>query len=145
MPTTSNDLRLDALVAWYETLAPATLADIGRHYAANAWFRDPFNEVTGREAIRHIFVHMFEATGTPRFEVTSRAAQGNEAFLAWTFRCTLRGRAFEVRGMTHLEFNARGKVARHHDHWDAAGELYEKFPVLGGLMRWLRRRLSAGG
>jgi hypothetical protein len=25
------------------------------------------------------------------------------------------------------------------DYWDAAEELYEKLPVLGGLMRWLKR------
>lgn len=28
----------------------------------------------------------------------------------------------------------------HRDYWDAAEELYEKLPVLGDLMRWLRRQ-----
>jgi hypothetical protein len=27
----------------------------------------------------------------------------------------------------------------HRDYWDAAEELYEKLPVLGGLMRFLKR------
>jgi hypothetical protein len=43
-------------------------------------------------------------------------------------------------GATHLVFDADGKVAVHRDYWDAAEELYEKLPLLGGLMRWLKRR-----
>jgi hypothetical protein len=33
-------------------------------------------------------------------------------------------------------------VAYHRDYWDAAEELYEKLPVLGGLMRFLKRRAA---
>ena len=32
----------------------------------------------------------------------------------------------------------------HRDYWDAAEELYEKLPILGGLMRWLKRRNAVG-
>ena len=35
-----------------------------------------------------------------------------------------------------------GRVAFHRDYWDAAEELYEKLPGLGGLMRWLKRRAA---
>jgi steroid delta-isomerase len=27
----------------------------------------------------------------------------------------------------------------HRDYWDAAEELYEKLPLVGALMRWLKR------
>ena len=37
----------------------------------------------------------------------------------------------------------RGKVVYHRDYWDTAEELYAKLPLLGGLMRFLRRRLQA--
>ena len=36
-----------------------------------------------------------------------------------------------------------GRITLHRDYWDAAEELYEKLPVIGTLMRWLRRRLAA--
>ena len=35
-----------------------------------------------------------------------------------------------------------GRIRLHRDYWDAAEELYEKLPVLGHLMRWLRRRAN---
>ena len=41
-----------------------------------------------------------------------------------------------------LVFNEQGLVTMHRDYWDAAEELYEKLPLLGGLMRWLKRRAN---
>ena len=131
------------LAQFYETLTPAALADLGQLYAPDARFKDPFNEVVGIDAIRRIFEHMFTTTEAPRFVVTEVIEQGGQAMLGWEFRFALRGRALTVRGVTHLRFDADGRVALHRDYWDAAEELYEKLPLLGGLMRAVRRRLRA--
>jgi steroid delta-isomerase len=132
------------LAAFYETLTPASLASLDQFYAADARFKDPFNEVVGIDAIRRIFAHMFEATDAPRFVVTERIEQGAQAMLGWTFHFGLRGRALTVRGVTHVRFDAAGRVELHRDYWDAAEELYAKLPLVGALMRALQRRLSAG-
>jgi hypothetical protein len=50
-----------------------------------------------------------------------------------------------IRGASHLvlrEEAGQWRVAVHRDYWDAAEELYEKLPVLGSLMRWLKRRAN---
>ena len=86
---------------------------------------------------------MFATTEAPRFEVTDCIEQGGQAMLGWTFHFALRGRALTVRGVTHLRFDADDRVTLHRDYWDAAEELYEKLPLLGGLMRAVRRRLRA--
>jgi len=134
---------LSALAAWYEELTPKSLARIGEHYAANAWFKDPFNEASGLEAIRHVFAHMFATLRAPRFRVTDRIADDGGAVLVWEFRFGAGPREYLVRGASHLRFDARGKVLYHRDYWDTGEELYAKVPLLGGLMRWLRRRLAA--
>jgi hypothetical protein len=36
-----------------------------------------------------------------------------------------------------------GRITVHRDYWDAAEELYEKLPLVGRLMRWLKRRANA--
>ena len=133
------------LAQFYETLTPAALDGLGQLYAPDARFKDPFNEVVGIDAIRRIFEHMFTTTEAPRFVVTEAIEQGGQAMLGWEFRFALRGRALTVRGVTHLRFDADGRVALHRDYWDAAEELYEKLPLVGGLMRALKRRLSATG
>jgi len=132
-----------ALAAWYETLTPESLARVGEHYAANAWFKDPFNEASGLEEIRRVFAHMFETLAEPRFAVHERVVNDEGALLTWEFSFRLRGRALRVRGASHLKYNSRGKVVYHRDYWDTAEELYAKLPVLGALMRWPRRRLAA--
>jgi ketosteroid isomerase-like protein len=137
--------RLGRLVAWFEALTPASLADIGTLYADDVRFKDPFNEVQGLAATRRIFEHMFETLAEARFVVHSRLAQGDEAFLTWDFHLRTRsGRGLCIRGASHLRFAADGRVGEHRDYWDAAEELYSQLPVLGGLMRWLRRQSAAG-
>jgi ketosteroid isomerase-like protein len=133
------------LVAFFETMTAGSVGSIGAHYASDACFKDPFNEVRGVEKIRRVFAHMFEQVADPAFRVTDRIVAPNGAFLAWDFTFRLRpgGELLTVRGSSHLRFDAGGKVAYHCDYWDAAGELYAKVPVLGALMRLLRRKLSA--
>ncbi|MBP9954953.1 MAG: nuclear transport factor 2 family protein, partial [Ottowia sp.] len=78
---------------------------------------------------------------------TQHIVQGDQAFLVWEFRFRMRRWRPQVEqcihGATLVRFDAQGRVALHRDYWDAAQELYEKLPVLGGLMRWLRRSASA--
>ena len=130
------------LARFYETLTPAALDGLDQLYAPDARFKDPFNEVAGTTAIRRIFAHMFATTDAPRFVVTDCIEQGEQAMLGWAFHFALRGRALTVRGVTHLRFDAEGRVTLHRDYWDAAEELYEKLPVVGGLMRLIKRRLA---
>ena len=64
--------------------------------------------------------------------------------LGWNFHLRLRGRDIVVRGVSHLRFDAGGKVVVHRDYWDPAEELYAHLPLIGSLMRALQRKLSAG-
>jgi hypothetical protein len=47
-----------------------------------------------------------------------------------------------VRGASHLRFDSHGKIIWHRDYWDTAEELYAKIPILGAVMRFLKRRLA---
>ena len=133
-------MNLDALIRFYEELTPESLARFPVFYTEDAWFKDPFNEVRGITAIQRIFVHMFEQVAEPRFVVTERMADGSSAMLVWELRY---GRGERIRGVSHLRFADDGRVAYHRDYWDASAELYEKLPILGAILRTLRRKLSA--
>lgn len=144
-PAQHPDARVRAVVALYETLSPADLPGLRGVYADDARFKDPFNAVQGLPAIARIFGHMFHALQDPRFRVRSAVAEGDELFLTWDFDFHTRGRgarAMQIHGASHLRFDAGGRVTMHRDYWDAAEELYEKLPLLGGLMRWLKARAA---
>jgi len=136
---------LAGIVRFYETLAPDTLDQLAGLYAADARFKDPFNDVVGIAAITGIFRHMFTTVEAPRFEVTTRLLTGREAMLGWDFHLRLRGRPVVIHGVTHLSFDTDGLVCLHRDYWDPAEELYEHLPLLGSLMRWLKKRLASPG
>lgn len=133
--------------AFFEEL---TADDLGERFNArfteDVHFRDPFNDVHGREAARHVFRHMFEHTAMVRFEVLEQIEQAEIGYLRWRFHFRLRGDRGDrepVEGVSRVVLAADGRVREHVDYWDAAGGLYGQLPVIGGLMRWLRRRVSA--
>jgi len=140
------DPRVTRLTQFFETLSPASVEDgIEAVYAPDARFKDPFNDVRGIGAIRQVFRHMYEQVDAPRFVITGTVCEGDQAFLTWDFRFRLRKwRDGEqtIRGATHIQLSVDGRVALHRDYWDAAEELYEKLPIVGGLMRWLKRKAA---
>jgi ketosteroid isomerase-like protein len=145
-PADANDA-VDRLVRLFEALTPADVLRLHEHYTADAYFKDPFNEVRGLPGVQRVFAHMFEALEAPRFVITERLVDGRQCFLAWEFHFSHRkfqdGKPQVVRGGSHLKLAADGRVAWHRDYWDAAEEVYEKLPVLGRVMRWLKRRAAA--
>lgn len=134
------------LATFFETLTPHSVSRLSEIYDAQARFKDPFNDVQGLAAIEGIFRHMYVALDQPHFVVNSQVVDGAQAFLTWDFR--FRFKRFDtttlqtVRGASHVVFNDKGLVTMHRDYWDAAEELYEKLPVVGGLMRWLKKRAN---
>lgn len=137
---------VERIVRFFEALTPQGVAHLGDYYEADATFKDPFNEVIGVAAIQKIFSHMYVTLDQPHFVVTGRVVDGAQCFLTWEFR--FRFRRFDthspqtVRGGSHLLLADDGRIVLHRDYWDAAEELYEKLPLLGGLMRWLKKRAN---
>ena len=144
--TRTGDPRVARIVERFERLTEADVARLGEIYTADARFKDPFNEVRGSTAVQRIFEHMFVALEQPRFVIRQAVVQDDQCFLTWDFLFRMkRFRADEqtVRGASHIVFAADGRVAVHRDYWDAAEELYEKLPVVGALMRWLKARVNS--
>ena len=137
---------VERIEAFFAALTPADVARMGAFYTADVTFKDPFNEVRGLPEVQRIFTHMYEALDNPRFVITGRVVDGAQCFLVWEFRFAFRnfhkGVEQVVRGGSHMQLAPDGRIASHRDYWDAAEELYEKLPLVGGLMRWLKRRAN---
>jgi steroid Delta-isomerase len=141
-----EDPRVARIVTLFETLMPADTARLHEVYAVDVRFKDPFNDVQGIAAVQQVFSHMFVALDEPRFVVRDIIVQGDACFLTWDFIFRFKRFSRElqtIRGGSHLVLDAQGRISLHRDYWDAAEELYEKLPVVGGLMRWLKRRASS--
>jgi ketosteroid isomerase-like protein len=138
------DERVERIRSYFEGLQQPDLERLPAIYTEHAFFKDPFNEVRGVAAIARIFEHMFETLDAPRFVIHDAVAQGPHCFLTWDFVFRRAGAELVVHGASHLRLATDGRIEVHRDYWDAAEELYEKLPLLGALMRWLRRRIAPG-
>jgi hypothetical protein len=141
-PPRHPEPHLARVVSFFEAMAPADLDRLGDIYAAQARFKDPFNDVVGIDAIRRIYAHMFRALQAPRFRITQVIGGATDCALVWDMDFAQRSRPMTIHGASHLRFDAGGRITLHRDYWDTAEELYAKLPVLGLLMRALQRKLA---
>lgn len=131
------------VIDFFQSISVDSVRTLSLIYTDDVWFKDPFNEVQGLDQVNHIFTHMFEQVDAPRFVITHSVLQDDQAFLTWDFLFRMKRFSGEeqcIRGATHVRFAEDGRVAYHRDYWDAAEELYEKLPVVGSVMRWLKTR-----
>ncbi len=135
-------MSLQAYIDLFSALTPADVERFPEVFAPDARFRDPFNDVRGVPAIQAVFRHMFRTCVEPRFVVLGHAPNGDSGYIEWVFHARVRGQPVRIEGMSRVRFDADWRVFEHIDHWDAAGQVYERIPGLGTLLRWLRRRLS---
>ena len=132
-----------AYAAYFESLTPDRLNELEELCAPEIRFRDPFNEVIGVAALQRVFLKMYEDLDEPRFQVDDVAFSGAIAYLRWRMTFRKLNRDWEIVGMSEVRFDDDARVAAHFDHWDAASQLYEKIPLVGAVIRILKRRLSA--
>lgn len=137
-------------INWFEQLQPADVARMNQLYNTNTYFKDPFNEVHHVRDVQAIFEHMFKRLNQPRFVVTNafdhHDKTGLACVLTWEFHFSVKAdkaaKQWVILGASHLRFDAQGRINYHRDYWDAAEELYERIPVLGAVMRWLKRQAT---
>ena len=101
---------LDALCDYFERLSAANLGELDAHYAADAWFKDPFHEVTGVAAIRAILKHTFDKLPGARFRVTRRfPGADQQAVILWEmdFVMPITRQPTTISGATHLSLRRR--------------------------------------
>jgi hypothetical protein len=149
-PTAGSPAEAEALArfgAFFESFSPDRVGGLlAATYAEDIYFNDTLKAVRGRHTLAHYLAESAAAVEDCRVRVlsTTRTAEG-EYLLRWRmsirFKRFRRGVDTETVGLSHLRFDADGRVVYHQDYWNAADGLYEHIPVLGSLIRLIKRRL----
>ena len=141
--------RAQAYARYFDELSPASRDVLKELAHPDIRFVDPFNDVRGIEKVLAVFDHMFVTTTEPKFVTKPPVVMGNTAFIKWRFTCNINNRFYRkemtIDGVTEVQFDQAGLITTHIDYWDAARQLYEKLPLLGGLLRAIRHRLAVPG
>lgn len=132
-------------VSYFENLKPRDLVLLGKYFTKDARFTDPFNDVSGHQAIRAVFDDMFEQTENPRFRIlhVGLSQDNHTALLRWDLLFAVKGKKQTISGMSEVTFNTQGLATSHIDYWDPTGPIYRKVPVLKQIMSFVRNKLTA--
>lgn len=131
------------LQALYQQLRADNIALLDEVYAADVVFQDPLHRVEGLGDLKAYFARLYAAVESIRFSFETVVATPGQAMLTWTMHMKhprLRsGKELALPGATHIRFAER--VNYHRDYFDAGALLYEQLPVLGSVVRAIRRRV----
>jgi len=133
---------LKDLKIWYENLKKSTLDQIENFYDANVYFKDPFNEIKGRDKLRKIFYHMFENFENPNFVFIDTMENDDEAFLTWDFYLKLNGIEYKIHGSSYLKYNKEKTIYYHRDYWDVGEEVLLNVPFVRSFYGYFRKKLA---
>jgi hypothetical protein len=124
------------------TLQYNTLDNLDKVVAKDIVFADPFNETKNRDQLKIIFSHMYQKLNNVRFEVFQVAYTDNISFITWRFSANSKITGdFSFEGCSEIKLNDDGLVIYHRDYWDAS-ELMVALPLVGKLIKSLRKRMS---
>ncbi|HEY0193991.1 MAG TPA: nuclear transport factor 2 family protein [Kofleriaceae bacterium] len=129
----------DALIALTPDQTDRAVAQLLPLYDPAMVFRDPIQELHGRDAFAEMNRRLLGRMRGLTWDVTSVKGDDSEAFLEWTMTGVLRlGPRLQVSGVTRVRAQA-GLVVDHRDYWDL-GEMFAS-AVPGGerLLHLLRK------
>lgn len=132
------------LKTFFETLSPDTsLAYYEQIYARDVYFKDPFNQTNGINAVYEIFQDMYKKLDAPRFEVVESVRENDVCYVKWNFIFCFKGKAKEqsFEGISRMQYNDEERIISHIDYWDSAEHVYEKIPLLGSVIRFIKKRI----
>ena len=139
----NNDL-LERLKDNFKDLQKADWSKLGEIYANDVLFKDPVHELRGLVSLEDYLSSMCTDLTDCRFEYLDQLVSGNSAYLKWEmhFKHPRLGQAvIDVRGVSHIRWT--DKIDYHEDFYDLGAMLYERLPLLGNVIRWIKLRLAS--
>jgi len=133
-------------ITFFENLNKESLrGDYIKFFDEKSYFEDPFQKVKGIDKIYNIFEDMYAKLYNPRFIIQECISNENVSYIKWNFIYQTDERASESSfvGISRVEFSKQGKVIEHVDFWDAGANVYEKIPLLGSIIRFIKGKLHA--
>jgi len=143
-----NDLTTK-VIDFYSNYMSAELSSLAQIYATQIKFQDPLLTLHGIDQLTRYFEHSKQGLKSCSFDFSEVSEAGNAVWLEWVMRFShgklQGGRPLVLRGSSLLKLNeAEDRVIYHRDYYDVGEMLYEHLPLLGAVVRSVRRKAVEG-
>lgn len=137
---------IDSFKAFYADQKATDLTRLEEVYADRIRFRDPVHTISGIASLRDYMAAMYDNLTECRFEYLDELIGEQSAYIKWhmMFRHPrFNNRLITVRGITHVQFDE--KIFFQEDVYDMGELVFEHLPILGGIIRWIKKRMAGLG
>jgi outer membrane murein-binding lipoprotein Lpp len=115
-------------------------------YATNIYFRDPFKEIHGLADFEAYLLRDSASVAQYNIDWQDVAGSDGDYYFRWVMAVKLKRDSrhkppSQTCGISEIRFGADGKVIYEQDYFDAGSFLYERLPILGGEIRFIKKRL----
>ncbi len=129
----------------FNSLDAGNLSKLSSVYSETVKFQDPLSSASGLDHLTRYFAGAYANVVSCQFEFGEPVISGGKAAIPWVMRLRhkriRRGREIRVDGMSSLIIHD-GKVTHHRDYFDAGQLLYEHLPLVGRIIRWIRKQAA---
>lgn len=139
-----NQQIVAAIIDVYENLNAQSIDRLGELYSDDIYFEDPAHAIQGISGLKSYFRKLFSNVTHCEFRFHSNLADSDKVFLSWTMTLQhsrlRRGEKIFVEGASLLK-TRDGRIYYHRDYFDLGNMLYEHIPLVGGLVRQIKKGL----
>lgn len=130
------------LMDHFEEMDLKTVDDLDAVYAPGVLFQDPVHKIEGREGLKRYFLALNKNLVEGKFDFTSVDVMDGRCFMQWVMRVRLKRpkKTIVLHGLTLLEYGEL--ITFHRDYFDLGEMVYEHVPILGGILRRIKKKLA---
>ena len=114
-------------------------------YSDDITFIDPVHSISGIQQLAAYLQGNCQQLISCRFEVESINQLPGEAYIHWRMSYQhpklIGGRISTIDGISHIKFD--DKVHYHRDYFDMGAMIYQKLPLIGPVIRYIKNRMQA--
>ena len=139
----AKDTLIERFKLFYQDIKHIPLSHIGDVYDDKVIFKDPVQEVRSIEQLHAYLSDLCLDVHSGRFEYLDQMVTENSAYIKWNMHFKhpkLGNKTLTVRGISQIQFNER--IYYHEDVYDLGQMLYEHVPLLGSVVKGLKKRLA---
>lgn len=139
-------MELQKFIAVYTDLTKDNLPSLNEIYADDVVFKDPAHEVKGLDNLLTYFFCLYENINEVNYTFINTVLSNETAYIEWRMTFShpkiAGGKKISVPGASRLTFDDEGKVSYHRDYFDLGVMVYENIPMLGRLVKHIKRRIG---
>jgi steroid delta-isomerase len=143
-PKPGSDVEKQALARFtefYKEFSTDSISNgIRKVYSEDTFFEDPFKTTQGIDALEEYMLKSAKTVNSCTFKINEIAVSSGNYYARWVMNLSLNrspDKPMVAGGVTHFRLNKDGLVNFHKDHWNA-GEVYERIPLLGSMIRYIK-------